>query len=345
MLISTPLFAQKGFLRGKVTDKETGEALFGSTISKEGTTIGVSADFDGNFSLPLEAGTHTILVQFISYQVTRLENVVVKAGEVTSLDIAMVSDAAQLDEVVVSSTVLKDSESGLVAFQRKSANVVDGISTQSFKKSGDTNLSVALKRVTGVAVQSGQQSGGGQYVYVRGLGDRYTRTMLNGMSIPGLDPDRNDVQIDIFPTSVLENVVIYKTPSANLPGDFTGGLVDIETKNFPTEKITSISFGVGYNPDMHFNKDFVTYKGGNTDFLGFDDGTRKLPFSKNAEIPNRAVGDARLESLTRSLNPTLGVDRKQSFLNTSFSFNHANQVNKDKHTLGYSGYLQLSEQV
>lgn len=335
LLVSTSVVAQKGFLRGKITDKETGEALLGSTISEEGTSIGVSADFDGNFSLPLEEGTHTILIQFISYQVSRVENIQIKAGEVTPLDIAMVSDVAQLEEVVISGTVLKDSETGLISFQRKSANVVDGISTQSFKKSGDTNLSVALKRITGVAVQSGQQSGG-QYVYVRGLGDRYTRTTLNGMTIPGLDPDRNDVQIDIFPTSVLENVIVYKTSSANLPGDFTGGLVDVETKNFPTERSTTVSIGVGFNPAMNFNGDFVTYKGGSADFLGFDDGTRRLPFDANTQIPNPAVGDPQLETLTRSLNPTLGIMRKQSFLNTSFTFNHTNQVDKERHTLGYT---------
>lgn len=335
LLVSTSLFAQKGFLKGKITDKETGEALLGSTISVEGTSVGVSADLDGNYSLALEEGTHTILIQFISYQVSRVENIQIKTGEVTPLNIGMISDAAQLEEVVISGSVLKDSEAGLVSFQRKSGNVVDGISTESFKKTGDTNLSLALKRVTGVAVQSGQQ-GSGQYVYVRGLGDRYTRTTLNGMTIPGLDPDRNDVQIDIFPTSVLENVIVYKTSSANLPGDFTGGLVDVETKNFPTEKSTSVSIGVGFNPAMNFNSNFVTYNGGSTDFLGFDDGTRKLPFDAGTQIPNPAVGDPQLETLTRSLNPTLGVIRAKSFLNTSFAFNHTNQIDRAGHTLGYT---------
>ena len=98
---------------------------------------------------------------------------------------------------------------------------MDGISSASFRRVGDSNLSSAMNRVTGVTIQ------GDKYVYVRGLGDRYTKTSLNGMIIPGLDPDRNDVQVDLFPTGVLENVIVYKTFTPNLVGDFAGGLVNI----------------------------------------------------------------------------------------------------------------------
>jgi TonB-dependent receptor len=187
-----------------------------------------------------------------------------------------------------------------------------------------------MGRVTGVSVQSGK------FVYVRGLGDRYTRTTLNSMTIPGLDPDRNDVQIDIFPTSVLENVIVYKTFSPDLPGDFTGGIVDVETKNFPEEKTTSISFGVRYNPDMNLNGNTLGYRGGSTDWLAFDDGTRALPFASSTAVPDVSTGDPKIESLTRSLNAQLAPMRKQSFLNTSLAFNHGNQINRDRHTIGYT---------
>jgi hypothetical protein len=330
LLVSASLMAQDGFIRGKITDGETGEGLYGATIMKEGTGIGVVADFDGNYSLSLAPGSHTIVLTFISYQTQTIANVEVKAGQVTSLDLAMASAISELDEVVVTGEALRDSELGIMTYQRKSANVVDGVSNQSFKRTGDRDLASAMGRVTGVSVQNGK------FVYVRGLGDRYTRTTLNSMTIPGLDPDRNDVQIDIFPTSVLENVIVYKTFSPNLPGDFTGGIVDVETKNFPEEKTTSVSLGFRFNPEMNLINNFLGYNGGKTDWLGFDDGTRALPFPSSTKVPDVASGDPDLESLTRSLNPQLAPRPNRSFLNTSFAFNHGNQINRDRYTIGYT---------
>ena len=330
LLINATLFAQNGFIRGKITDGETGEGLYGATVMKEGSSIGVVADFDGNYSLSLEPGLHTIVLTFISYQTQTIENVEVKAGEVTNLDLVMVSAMSELEEVVVTGEALKDSEIGIMTFQRKSANVVDGVSNQSFKRTGDRDLASAMGRVTGVSVQSGK------FVYVRGLGDRYTRTTLNSMTIPGLDPDRNDVQLDIFPTSVLENVIVYKTFSPNLPGDFTGGIVDVETKNFPEVKTAAFSAGFRYNPEMSLNSNNLSYRGGKTDWLAFDDGTRALPFPSSVVIPDVSSGDRDIEMLTRKLNPQLAPHRKRSFLNTSVSFNHGNQINKDKYTIGYT---------
>jgi TonB-dependent receptor len=330
LMCGVPLFGQNGFIRGKIADGDTGEGLYGATVMKQGTSFGVVADFDGNYSLSLAPGLHTIVLTFISYQTQTIQNVEVRAGAVTRLDFILKPVVSELEEVVVTGQALKDSELGITTFQRRSPNVVDGISNQSFRRTGDRDLASAMGRVTGVSVQSGK------FVYVRGLGDRYTRTTLNSMTIPGLDPDRNDVQIDIFPTSVLENVIVYKTFSPNLPGDFTGGIVDVETKNFPEIKTTSFSLGFRYNPDMNLVRTNLSYQGGKTDWLGFDDGTRALPFPPSTVIPDASTADPRIESLTRALNPQLAPERKTSFLNTSFTFNHGNQINKDKYTFGYT---------
>jgi TonB-dependent receptor len=330
LIFSISLFAQNGFIRGKITDAETGEALYGATVMKQGTGIGVVADFDGNYSLSLDPGSHTIVITFISYQTQTFQDVQVKSGQITSLDLAMASAVSELDEVLVTGEALRDSELGIMTYQRKSANVVDGVSSQGFERRGDRDLASAMGRVTGVSVQNGK------FVYVRGLGDRYTRTTLNSMTIPGLDPDRNDVQIDIFPTSVLENVIVYKTFSPNLPGDFTGGIVDLETKNFPEEKTTSVTLGFRYNPEMNLNNNALSYQGGNTDWLGFDDGTRALPFPSSTKVPDVSSGDPTIESMTRTLNPQLAPHRTRNFLNTSFSFNHGNRINRDKYTIGYT---------
>jgi TonB-dependent receptor len=331
--ISFTAWSQKGFVRGMVTDGDNGEALIGATISKEGTTTGTAADFSGNYSLSLEPGVHNIVFQFVSYQTKVVSGVIVKSGETTSLNMILSSEITELESVVITAEQAKDTEVALLTLQRKSANMVDGISAQTFKKVGDSDLSGAMKRVTGVTVQ------GGKYVYVRGLGDRYTKTTLNDMTIPGLDPDRNAVQIDLFPTNSIENVVIFKTFSPDISGDFTGGIVNVETKEYPDEKSTNITLGLGYNPSMNLNNDFITYNGGKTDFLGFDDGSRKLPFNKNTIIQDVSSNDKQLEVLTGSFDKELSTIRKNSFLNSSASFSHGNLINKDKVTFGYNMVL------
>lgn len=326
--------AQQGSLRGTITDGASGETLIGATISKQGTTIGAVADFDGNYSLALDAGTHTIVFQFVSYQTKIVENVTITAGEVTKLDISLSPESTALEELVITAEIIKDSEAAVLTLQRKSANVLDGVSAQTFKKTGDSNLSQAIKRVTGVSVQ------GGKYVYVRGLGDRYTKTLMNGLSIPGLDPERNDVQIDLFPTNVLENVLIYKTFTPDLPADFTGGVVNIETKSFPEDKTTTASLSLSYRPNMHLINNFLTYEGGSTDILGFDNGDRAIPFSSQTNIPNVSNDDPELETLTRSLNPTMGAKRASNFMNGSLSLTHGNQIDGNKFNIGYNFVLK-----
>ncbi|MAE83846.1 MAG: hypothetical protein CMB80_13990 [Flammeovirgaceae bacterium] len=316
-------FAQEGFIRGKVIEDATGEPLFGATIVKQGTITGTSTDFDGNYSLKLPVGTHNIVFQSVSFQSIVLEGVEVKADEPTILDVVMKEDVQQLGEVVVTATVTKDNDIGVMLVQKKSVNTLDGISSSTFRKVGDSNLSSAMKRVTGVSVQ------GDKYVYVRGLGDRYTKTSVNGMVIPGLDPDRNDVQIDIFPTGILENVLVYKTFTPDLPGSFTGGLIDIQTKAFPEKKSTSISMSMGYNPAMHFNSNSLSYKGSSTDWLGFDNGSRDLPVAANTRLNED-------NATTTLFDPTLGAERGSNFMNSSLSFSHRNQVIGKKLTWGYN---------
>lgn len=338
-MLSISAFAQSGFLRGKVIDAENGEGLFGSTISLQGTTRGTSADFDGNYSLSLEEGTHTIEFRFFSYQTKTISDVEIIDGEVTLLDIELSVATTELAEIVITAEQAKDTEVALMTVQKKSTKLIDGISAQAFKKVGDGDLGIAMKRVTGVSVQ------GGKHVYVRGLGDRYTKTTVNGMSIPGLDPDKNSVQIDIFPTSTIENVIVYKTFSPDLQGDFTGGIVDVETKKFPDEKSTSVSLSLGFNPDMHLNNDYLTYDGGATDFLGFDDGNRALPFGKQDVIPSHITEGATAESFTRQFDPTLAAQTSTSFMDYGLSFSHGNQINKDKVTIGYNAIFNYQSKT
>ena len=212
-------------------DGDFGGPVVGATIVVvEKPGVGTITDFDGNYSISLEPGSYTIKVSFISFNTLTFENVEIKPGDATIIDATLMPATEQLAEIEVVAEAKRNTEAGVLIKMKNAANVVDGISSQTFKRVGDNDLSQSIRRVTGVTVE------GGKYVYVRGLGDRYTKTTLNGMAIPGLDPDVNAVQIDIFPTAVLENVAVYKNFTPDLYGDFAGGLIDVETKSFPERK-------------------------------------------------------------------------------------------------------------
>lgn len=341
LAFSVSLYAQKGTIRGTVIEDSNGEPLFGVTVQIKGTTNGAITDFDGKFEIKADPGTYDLQASFVSFQTVTISGLMVEAEEVTLIDqIRLKEDVALLEEVVVTAEVIRTTEAALLTVKRKSANLIDGISAASFRKIGDSDAASAAKRITGVSIE------GGKYVYVRGLGDRYTKTLLNGMDIPGLDPDRNTLQMDIFPTNVLSNIIVSKTFTADLPADFTGGLVNIETQDVPDIKEMTFNASIGYNPRMHFNSDYLTYEGGKTDWLGFDDGTRELHISDNdvLSVQNAsAIGDPNVakkyEAQLNGFSKQLGTMKQSSFMDFSLGFSLGDQKNTSIGTLGYIGAL------
>jgi outer membrane receptor protein involved in Fe transport len=339
LLIVTPLsiFSQPGIIHGIVYDGETGESLVGVTIFEEVTQSGTITDLDGKFNLSIEPGKYRLRISYISYETLLITDVEVASGEVASLgEIKLEEATISLNEVTISANAVRNTEAALISIKRKSPNVLDGISEATINRIGESDAAGAMKRIPGVSVS------GGKYVYVRGLGDRYTKTLLNGVDIPGLDPDRNTIQMDIFPTAVIDHIIVHKTFNAELPADFTGGAIDIEIQDFPNKKQGSLSLGIGYNPQSHFNNNYLTYHGGRTDFLGFDDGTRAIPATENIPQFAEAVGDPngekglRYQEILNSFNPTMAAMQKMSLADFSMGFSYGNQKPKEKYTLGYN---------
>ncbi|MBQ4913036.1 TonB-dependent receptor [Maribacter sp. MMG018] len=316
-------FAQTGTISGKMMDGEFNDVLPFANVLIQGTTIGASSDFDGIYSLEVEPGTYTVVFSYLGYTSKEITGVVVEADKTVEVNVTLEPASSQLDEVVVTTTVSKNTEASVLNLQKNSVTLMDGLSLEAMKTAGASNIASAIKSVPGVSVQDGK------YVFVRGLGDRYTKSILNGMDIPGLDPDKNTVQMDIFPTNILENIIVLKSAAAELPADFTGGVVNIVTKDFPTQKQMSISASVGYSPKMHFNDNYVSYEGSGTDFIGFDDGMRDLPISKDTDIPNpsNSAENGSLEAITRSFDKTLATERKNSKPDFSLGFSYGNQFN------------------
>lgn len=321
VLVSQWCVAQTGTISGKMMDGEFNDVLPFANVLIKGTSIGASSDFDGIYSLEVEPGTYTVSFSYLGYTSKEITGVEVKANETVEVNVTLEPASSQLDEVVVTTTVRKNTEASVLNLQKNSVTLMDGLSLEAIKTTGASNIASAVKRVPGVSVQEGK------YVYVRGLGDRYTKSILNGMDIPGLDPDKNTVQMDIFPTNILENVIVLKSAAAEMPADFTGGVVNIVTKDFPTQKQMSFSASIGYNPGMHFQDNYVSYEGGGTDFLGFDDGTRDLPISKSTDIPSpsNSAENGTLEGITRAFDKTLATERQNSKPDFSLGFSYGNQ--------------------
>ena len=322
-------FSQSGTRAGNIIDGEyNNEPMAFANVIVKGTTIGTTSDFDGKYQLNLEPGTYTIIFSFVGYETKEISDIVIKAEQVFDLDVTLTTNS--LEAVVITQSVKRNTENAVLNIQKKSVTLLDGLSAQSIKSSGASDLASAVKSVPGVSVV------GGKYVYVRGLGDRYTKSTLNGVDIPGLDPDRNTIQMDIFPTSILDNIIVIKSAAAEYPADFTGGVVDIVTKDFPTKFEASISLGSGFNPDMHFNDNYLNGSGSPTDFWGYDDGTRNLQINRYQPIPGTFENRGLLTSLTGRFDNELRAEQSTSNPNFDFGFTIGDQFElEDNNKFGY----------
>jgi hypothetical protein len=335
LLFSILSYAQNGIIRGTVYEDETSEALFYANVQVSSVGAVAFTDFDGNFELSLEPGTYDLEVSFLGLATLTISGVKVEAGKVAAFEnLRLMPSTNELMTVTVTASAMRNTESALLDVKKKSATVMDGISAQNFKRVGDGNAAAAVTRVPGVSIQ------GGKYVFVRGLGDRYTKTQLMRMDIPGLDPDRNSLQMDIFPTNILQNIVVLKTLTADLPADFSGGLVNIELVDFPTKKTLNISSSLGYTPGMHLIQG-LGHQGSVTDFLGFDSGFRTNPLPNQyiySGIPNPALDDPITTELTQSFAPVLAAQSRLMPVNGSLGISGGNQIKKNNgKTIGYNG--------
>lgn len=338
LLVSTfTALAQNGKIRGLVID-DIGDPVIGANVVLSGKAIGGVTDIDGKFSIDFPVGTHDVEISFVTYQTLKIEGVSIKEGEVTQLgEIKLVENNQELEVFIVTAKQIRNNEAAMIAMKKNSSSMIDGISSAKMQLTGDGTAVEAAKRVTGVSIE------GGKYVYVRGLGDRYSKTMLNNVDIPGLDPDKNTIQMDIFPTNLIDNITVSKNFTADMPADFTGGLLNITTKDFPDEKFFNVSLGTSYNPSMHFNSNNLTYEGGATDFLGFDNGARRLPVratGQNIPTPVSGASDEDVRGFIQEFSSELGATRKTSLMDFSAGISLGNQINlkdddRNDRSLGY----------
>jgi outer membrane receptor protein involved in Fe transport len=275
------IYSQTSGIKGAVIEDKTGMPLPGATVKIVELNKSRVTDANGSFIFSnIAPGTYIVKVTALTFQEKEITEVIVVADDIYNLTISLLEKNNQLDEVVIKAPTKAKVESvkSLLTMQKNSATVSDGISAETIKRTPDKNTSDVLKRISGASIQDNR------FVIIRGLNDRYNSSLLNGSPLPSSESDRKAFSFDIFPSNMLDNIIINKTASPDLPGEFAGGVVQINTKSVPDKDFQSISIGSGYNTVTTF-KEGKTYKGSSTDWLGFDDGTRDLP----SAIPSTEV--------------------------------------------------------
>ncbi|RZK63903.1 MAG: TonB-dependent receptor, partial [Pedobacter sp.] len=285
VILGATAFAQTGKISGKVSDQKTGETLIGVTIKVVGLTKGAATDVEGRYVIGgMTAGKYTIEASYVGYSTKRITDVEIKGSLATVVDLIMEeSNDQKLNEVVITASVKQESVNALYSSQKNSARISSGITADQIRRSPDKNTSEVLKRVSGASVQDGK------FLVIRGLSDRYNVALINNSLLPSTEPDKRAFSFDIIPSNMIDRIVINKTASPDLPGDFAGGVTQVITKDIPDNNFINFSISTGYNTQATF-KDFTSNKRNGTDFLGFDDGSRGIPsgFPSSRAIYNPA---------------------------------------------------------
>ena len=320
-------------ITGAVVDSDTNTPLVGVTIKVVDTNIKVETDETGTFSLELPVGTYAFQVSAPFYNAAVLSDIEINTqGLSEPLQVTLEPQIVKLDAINMRVRLSQSGERGLLEKRLRSSRIEDSISTEEISKLPDSSAAQAIKRVTGVSIV------GGKYVFVRGLGERYSNTLLNNVEIPSPEPNRRVVPMDIFPASLLASLQTVKTFSPDQPGGFAGGSVQVFTKDFPEALTLSLSLSTGFNTQAT-GTEGLTYPGGSLDFLGFDDGSRKLPeiIQEKADgIPIRERGRFTTTGFTQEEIQEFG----RAFANVWSPERHAIPVNQGyKFSIGNSNTI------
>ena len=341
----------KSGVMGKVVSSETGEPLGFASIgfflesaapgTPEAKPKGVVGKGDGTYRIALPPGSYRAEVQFISYQTLKVTGVVVKADEFVTLDLPVTPSVIQLKTVEVTAQEIRNSESAVLSKRKKAPAASDAVSAEEIQKTADSNVAEVATRVTGVSIV------GDRYVYIRGLGERYNSTLLNGATMATPEPERRVVPLDLFPADLVDNLVVQKSYTPDMPGDFAGGAVDINTREFPGKRTYSFSISSGYNSSTT-GKEYLNYAGGKRDNLGFDDGTRELPDMIKDAAANEPIREQgsfsslgfpadSIEAFGKSFNKTWTPDDKDGAPAYSFAGSYGDEKTVFDRQLGIFG--------
>lgn len=284
-----------GTLTGTIIDRQYSDPMTGATVQLLGTTLGSVADFDGNYQINnIPSGTYTIEVKYVGYKGIQLQNIKIGTEPVV-LNFELESDAQALGEVAVVARMKRNTDVSMMTAQRHSLLVQSGVSAQQISKTQDRDASEVIKRVPGVSIIDEK------FVMVRGLSQRYNNVWINGGAVPSSEADARAFSFDIIPSSQLDNMVIVKSPAPELPADFTGGFIQLNTKEMPSENSFTVSLGTSINDQTHM-RNFLYNPGSKTDFLGLDNGLRMPLAGMKGAMNTHSGNNNRIDLLNNGFN-------------------------------------------
>lgn len=275
-------------IRGKITEAATNQPVPGAIIIIDGTTRGVAAGADGTFILnDIPSGTYTVSVTMLSYKKFSSELLNISVGAVIELNISLEEEGYALDNIVVTARRSTNTEAAVISQIRTANVVVSSISAQQITRTQDRDASEVMKRIPGISLIDNR------FIVARGLSQRYNNVWINNSAVPSSEADSRAFSFDMIPSGQIDNMMIIKTPSPELPADFTGGFIKVTTKSVPEENSLQINYGVNINTMTHF-RDFKYSKGSPTDFLGYDNGFRGM----RSVVPSNLMDGRDLELVT-----------------------------------------------
>lgn len=327
-----PVTGATGRVVGRVVDRETSRPVQGAQVAILGFRAAAGTDLDGRYDIAkAPVGRHTVIVRMIGYRPQRIDSVLVRENQATAVNAALVVSASQLQAVAVTAEADRttNSDVGLLMMQKNAAGVSDGISAQAIARSPSSNAADAIMKVTGVTVQDNR------FVIVRGLGERWNNTSLNGAELPSPEPQKRVVPLDIFPASLLESIVTTKSATPDKPGDFTGGSVEIRTKEFPDDFTAEIGISTEANSQTTgIARTFPQLRG--LDYLGIDR-YRTLPSGRPTSF---SVFDERWAERVRNVwIPPMSAARPA----LGFSANVGGQLWRDRNPLGIVASITMNQ--
>jgi hypothetical protein len=303
LMMILPMFtsAQSVNIRGRIINTKN-EPVPGASIVIQETKKLVSANVEGEFNFTLEKGKrYSVLVSSTGYQSKSVDEIDPATLVDEPLVIVLEPKVTTGESIVIRSTRRQESTVALLTFQRTSSSMASGLAADFIRRTPDKNTGEVLKRVSGASIQDNR------FVVVRGLSDRYNAAMLNTAQLPSSEPDRKAFSFDMFPAALIDNIIIHKTATPEFTGEFSGGLVQVNTRDIPTKDVLTVGVGIGYNNQSTF-KPFTSNARNKFDWLGFDDGTRNLPdsFPANARdyraLGKNAAGVARQVALSQDFS-------------------------------------------
>jgi hypothetical protein len=287
-----PELGPPGTLSGRVVNIEDGKPLAGARVFVSGTPIDLVTDAEGRYSAEIPPGSYAVSVLAPRFASRSFEGVAIVSEQTTEQAIELTPAGVELPEFVVLEPFIEGSLASFVEERRTSSAVTDILGAEQISRAGDSDAAGALKRVTGLTLVDGK------FVYVRGLGERYSSTLLNGAQVPSPDPTRRVVPLDLFPTEVLQGIVVQKTYTADMPGEFAGGTIQLRTRGVPEEFFFRSSLSLGF-ADGTTGEEGIRYQGSSRDWTGRDDGTRFVDSVFGTERLPQNLGD--LEAAGRDL--------------------------------------------